>query len=160
MASERTFQLLTQAAGRAGRGEKEGLAIIQTYQPEHYAITSAAAQNYEAFYSQERIYRKMMGYPPFGAMMVVVCEHIDEMLLREGAGKLADILRRDSMIVLPPTEAFRSKEKDSYRKVIYIKSKNEDELRMCRNQAQNQIAKDELLKQINIQFDINPVSLY
>ena len=160
LSSERTFQLLTQAAGRAGRGEKEGLAIIQTYQPEHYAITCAASQDYTSFYRQERLYRKMMGYPPFGAMMVAVCEHMDEMILMEGANKLANLLRNESSIVLPPTEAFRSKERDTYRKVIYIKTKNEEELRLCRNQAQVDIAKDELLKQINIQFDINPMNLY
>ena len=160
LASERTFQLLTQAAGRAGRGRKEGLAIIQTYQPEHYAITSAASQDYECFYRQERLYRKMMSYPPFGAMMVAVCEHEDEMLVMEGAMRLTEILKRNSVIVLPPTEAFRSKEKDSYRKVIYIKAKEEHELKLCRDMAQNQITRDELLKQINIQFDINPLNLY
>ena len=60
LAGERTFQLLTQAAGRAGRGEKPGLAVIQTYQPEHYAVTCAAAQDFEAFYSQEILYRRLM----------------------------------------------------------------------------------------------------
>lgn len=63
LAGERTFQLLTQAAGRAGRGEKQGLALIQTYQPDHYAIVCAAKQDYEAFYAQEILYRKLMNYP-------------------------------------------------------------------------------------------------
>ena len=78
----------------------------------------------------------------------------------EGAMRLTEILKRNSVIVLPPTEAFRSKEKDSYRKVIYIKAKEEHELKLCRDMAQNQITRDELLRQINIQFDINPLNLY
>ena len=61
---ERTFQLLTQAVGRAGRGDKKGEAVIQTYSPDHYAIATSAAQDYEAFYEEEIRYRTMMGYPP------------------------------------------------------------------------------------------------
>ena len=63
-ASERTFQLLTQAAGRAGRAEKSGNVVIQTYTPEHFSIVSAANQDYNAFYEQEIAYRKLCGYPP------------------------------------------------------------------------------------------------
>ncbi len=63
-AAERTFQLLTQAAGRAGRGEQAGEAVIQTYMPEHYSIQAAVKQDYEAFYRQEIAYRNLMGYPP------------------------------------------------------------------------------------------------
>ena len=62
-AGERTFQLLTQAVGRAGRGEKKGEAVIQTYSPEHYAVVTAAAQDYAAFYEEEIQYRSLMGYP-------------------------------------------------------------------------------------------------
>lgn len=62
-AGERTFQLLTQAVGRAGRGEKPGMAVIQTYHPEHYSIQTAAEQDYGAFYEKEMDYRRLMGYP-------------------------------------------------------------------------------------------------
>ena len=65
-AAERTFQLLTQAAGRAGRGLDPGEVVIQTYDPEHYAITCAARQDYTGFYTQEMAYRRMAGYPPAG----------------------------------------------------------------------------------------------
>lgn len=160
LASERTFQLLTQAAGRSGRGNKAGLAIIQTYQPEHYAITCAATQDYEAFYRQERMYRKMMKYPPFGQMMVIVCEHEDEFVVQSGADMLAEVMRSGKVLVMPPTDAFRAKEKDRYRKVIYIKCNDKNELKLCRERVQKMITKDELLKQINIQFDMNPVNLY
>src|SRR5213075_3231330 len=68
-ASERTFQLLTQVVGRAGRGDIPGEAIIQTLYPEHYAIQSAADQNYEAFYAHEMEFRKSLRYPPVVAMV-------------------------------------------------------------------------------------------
>ena len=61
--AERTFQLLTQAAGRAGRGSQPGSVVIQTYRPDHYSIETAARQDYEAFYSREIAYRRMMNYP-------------------------------------------------------------------------------------------------
>ena len=71
-AAERTFQLLTQAAGRAGRGETPGIVLIQTVNPDHYAIRCAAAQDYEAFYSKEIEFRRLMSYPPFAALANVV----------------------------------------------------------------------------------------
>ena len=69
---ERTFQLLTQAVGRAGRGDRPGEAVIQTYSPEHYAVVKAAAQDYEAFYAQEISYRELMGYPPVEHLLAVL----------------------------------------------------------------------------------------
>lgn len=160
LAAERTFQLLTQAAGRAGRGMKPGLTVIQTYQPEHYAITCAAAQDYEAFYQQEILYRKLMNYPPSGQLMVAVCESEDEFLASDGARYLAHVMKTENVWVLPPTDAFRSKEKDHYRKVIYIKSSDVKALKRCREKAQEKIQTDERLQKINIQFDINPIHLY
>ena len=97
LAGERTFQLLTQAVGRAGRGTKPGLAIIQTYQPDHYAVTCAANQDYESFYRQEIVYRKLMKYPPAGHMMAVVVEHEDEITAREGAMILAEAIKDETV---------------------------------------------------------------
>ena len=160
MAGERTFQLLTQAAGRAGRGEKPGLAVIQTYQPEHYAVTCAAAQDYEAFYRQEILYRRLMHYPPAGHMMAVIVEHMDEMMAREGAILLAGVMADEEIQVLPPADGFRAKEKDYYRKVIYIKSNEINGLIQCRERAQSFIHSDNLFREMNVQFDINPMNLY
>lgn len=70
-AGERTFQLLTQAAGRAGRGDKGGEVVIQTYSPEHYSIVAAAKQDYKEFYQQEIGYRSLMKYPPVWQMLVI-----------------------------------------------------------------------------------------
>ena len=71
-AGERTFQLLTQAAGRAGRGEEPGEVVIQTYSPQHYSIEMAARQDYEGFYEQEMNYRSLMGYPPCSQLLAVL----------------------------------------------------------------------------------------
>lgn len=84
-ASERTFQLLTQAAGRAGRGSSPGAVVIQTYAPEHYSVVHAANQDYLGFYEEEILYRELMGYPPASHMMVVLAASPDE----ERAGQLA-----------------------------------------------------------------------
>ena len=79
---ERTFQLLTQAVGRSGRGKKEGHALIQTYSPDHYSILTAAKQDYEEFYEEEMGYRLLMDYPPAAHMMAVLGSSEDEKLSR------------------------------------------------------------------------------
>lgn len=89
-AGEKTFQLLTQAVGRAGRGTLPGEAVIQTYQPEHYAVVHAVAQNYEGFYGEEIIYREMMGYPPVSHMLAVQIFSKNE----ERGRRLADALAK------------------------------------------------------------------
>ncbi|WP_369670992.1 helicase-related protein, partial [Enterococcus faecium] len=76
--SERTFQLLTQVSGRAGRAEKAGEVIIQTFNPEHYAIQLAQTQNYEAFYQQEMWVRHQSGYPPYYYTVKITCSHLEE----------------------------------------------------------------------------------
>ena len=89
-AQERTFQLLTQVAGRAGRADLPGEVIIQTYKPEHYAIQAAASQDYRAFFSQEFDRRKRMLYPPFTMMVRLLCEAPGEELARQVSGSLQE----------------------------------------------------------------------
>ncbi len=132
MAAERTFQLITQAAGRAGRSMKPGRAIIQTYQPDHYAICTAAAQNYREFYAQEMSYRKMGGYPPVGALTALWLSTPDEDRLQAAAyylGKYARyIAARSKVTVLGPTDPSVAKIQDQYRKVLYLKGEEENAL--------------------------------
>lgn len=85
--SERTFQLLTQAAGRAGRGMEPGNVIIQTYDPENYSIQTAANQDYESFYHQEIRFRRRMQYPPIGWMCEVMAVSAEEKLANSGFGR-------------------------------------------------------------------------
>jgi primosomal protein N' (replication factor Y) len=91
-ASERTFQLLTQAAGRAGRGSRPGQVVIQTYDPDHFAIQTARRQDYEAFYEQEKLYREMLHYPPVWNMLVILCSSPDEQALAAAAEALGRTL--------------------------------------------------------------------
>ncbi|MDR1572319.1 MAG: primosomal protein N' [Clostridiales Family XIII bacterium] len=91
--SERAFQLITQAAGRAGRGDEVGEVIIQTYKPGHYAIAAAAAGDYAGFYATELLMRRAMDYPPFGDLVQIVVGARDEGEAREGAERLAGLLR-------------------------------------------------------------------
>ena len=92
-AAERTFQLLTQVAGRAGRGNLPGIVLIQTINPDHYAVRLAAAQDYQAFYEKELNFRRMMHYPPFSAMANVLVrseKQEDGAADERGAGHAAD----------------------------------------------------------------------
>ena len=90
---ERTFQLITQASGRAGRGERRGSVVIQTYQPEHYAVRYAAEQDYEGFYREELNFRRMMRYPPFSDLIQVLFTSEDRSAAEEGARFWYDYLR-------------------------------------------------------------------
>lgn len=92
-AAERTFQLLTQVSGRAGRGPKAGLVLVQTYCPDHYAIQTAQQQDFEAFYRQEIEYRKELQYPPFSVLANVVVTHADEATAQQYAERIANGLR-------------------------------------------------------------------
>ncbi len=118
--SERTFQLITQAAGRAGRGEEVGEVVIQTYSPEHYAVKHAAAQDYEGFFKEEAGFRQVMRYPPFSDMIQILFTSKDQDGARAGAVKWYDGVcsrlspdeRKD---VFKPQEAYMSKIRDVYR---------------------------------------------
>ena len=93
-AGERSFQLLTQAAGRAGRGLAGGRAILQTYQPEHYAIQTAVAQDYRAFHAQEIAWRRALGHPPFRRLARILFQHESEMRAQVEAQQAAQQLRQ------------------------------------------------------------------
>ncbi len=156
-AGERTFQLLTQAVGRAGRGAFAGEAVIQTYQPEHYAVTRAAAQDYEGFYQEEILYREMGGYPPVAHMLAVQIFAGEEKAGAELAARLADAVRRAGTAVLGPAAASIGRINDVYRFVFYVK--NDDYGRL----VQVKDLLEELLIQwknstVQVQFDFDPVN--
>lgn len=159
-AAERTFQLLTQAAGRSGRGQEAGDVVIQAYTPEHYAITLAKEQNYEAFYEQEIAYRQLMNYPPAGNMLVImgtaeVQTMLDEQMksVREGLDTLPH-----RVAIIGPADATITKINDVYRKVIYIKSKDYDALIDIKDYVEHLLENGTISSEVNIQFDFNPMS--
>ena len=124
-AGERTFQLLTQAAGRAGRSTLPGEVVIQTYQPEHYAVVHAANQDYEHFFAEEIAYRDLMMYPPVAHMMAVLVLADNEKAGAMQAQALAEQVRRQfddkRLVMIGPTEACIGKINDIYRYIFYIK---------------------------------------
>ncbi len=156
-AGERTFQLLTQAVGRAGRGELPGEAVIQTYQPEHYAVVYAAAQDYEAFYQEEILYRELGGYPPAANMLAVQIFARNECAGEQLAQMLAAQAKEAAVQVLGPAPATISKINDIYRFVFYVKSGDYDRLIQVKDQLEGWMAKRQM-QEVQVQFDFNPMS--
>ena len=163
MAAERTFQLLTQAVGRAGRGNLPGNAVIQTYQPEHYAVQAAKRQSYEEFYELEIAYRDLMSYPPMSGMMAMLLQSADETLLETEAEKIKQqILQMDIPLLrlTGPTPAVISKISDIYRRVIYLKHEDEKLLYRVREAVDAAVKNEEISKEIRVEFDENPLYAY
>ena len=163
-AGERTFQLLTQAAGRAGRGKKKGEAVIQTYSPEHYAIVTAAAQDYQAFYEEEIRYRELMGYPPVENLLAVLVNCEDEALLEKGCKFLKEYALRvqgkDELEIIGPASPGIGKINDVYRKVLYLKTERYDTLIRMKNRLEKYIEVNSGFQRMRIQFDFNPMQVF
>ena len=158
-APERTFQLLTQAAGRAGRGREPGEVVIQTYQPDHYSIQTAKEQNYEAFYEQEILYREMMLYPPVWNMLVVLCASKWEQTAYDCAAKLAEQIGGERQVqVIGPADAAVAKVNDIYKKVLYLKAKDYGKLVEIKNRLEHFMRDNRAFSDTIVQFDFNPVN--
>ncbi|MED4555287.1 primosomal protein N' [Lysinibacillus capsici] len=130
-AAERTFQLLTQVSGRAGRHDKLGEVIIQTYTPEHYAIELAKTQEYEPFYEREMFLRRRSNYPPYYFVALIQLSHEDVMMAAEYAGRVADWLRgnlSNQVAIIGPTTASIARLQNRYRYQCLIKYKIEPNL--------------------------------
>jgi primosomal protein N' (replication factor Y) len=175
-AGERTFQLLTQAAGRAGRGEKRGEVVIQTYSPEHYAVVHAANQDYGAFYAEEIEYREAMSYPPVAHMLAVLVNAADADKGMELARTLTDTVNgllvsnnlpaSRSIVkkrqIIGPAAAPIAKINDIYRYLFFIKHENYDILILCKDALEAEL--DEQRKRgglsgVTVQFDFDPLGL-
>jgi primosomal protein N' (replication factor Y) len=131
--AERAFQLLTQVAGRAGRGEKPGRVLIQSYHPEHYALEFARAQVYEKFYEHEIHYRQEMRYPPFVALINLLVKHSDYARAASVAAELARLLKvvdtERALRILGPAPAPLSRLKGEHRLQVLIKTRNRRQAR-------------------------------
>ena len=160
-AAERTFQLLVQAAGRAGRGTTPGTAVIQTYSPEHYSIETAADQDYKAFFEKEMAFRRMMNYPPAAHLMALYLMSEDEEALNRGAVRLKALAMshtRQEIALIGPSDAGLSKLKDVYRKVLYLKCTKMNYLTEWKGWLEAVLPKEKQLSTFNIQFDMDPVN--
>ncbi len=147
-AAERTFQLLTQAAGRAGRGEHPGEVVIQTYQPEHYSIVTAASQDYRAFYDEEIEFRSLASYPPVRHLLeiLVVSEDEDEgMRMAQSYKTIADesiAAAEGQGYSIGPAPAAITRIRDRFRHVLYIKHTDMEELVRIKDAIETYVRND------------------
>ncbi|WP_270386554.1 replication restart helicase PriA [Blautia hansenii] len=158
-ASEKTFQLLLQAVGRAGRGRKKGEAVIQTYHPEHYSILAAAAQDYEAFYQAEIGYRLLMDYPPAAFMTAIRGSCKNEELLKQAMEYcrkyIEKIYKKEDLILVGPAPEAVAKVQDYYKMVLYMRHENREILVKLKDALEKYIAVNRGFQDIYIQFDFN-----
>lgn len=169
-AAERTFQLLTQAAGRAGRGSEPGNVVIQTYQPGHFSIQAAKNQDYQAFYEEEILYRKLMHYPPVWNMLYILVMSSVQKEAGDGIRRLADWISRElqkadkdgvwrNLKVIGPAEASVAKINDIYRYVLYMKHPDYKMLVKIKDFIEKQMDREQgKWNKISVQFDFNPVN--
>lgn len=163
-ASERTFQLLTQAVGRAGRGKLPGAAVIQTYAPDNFAVEAARDQDYDRFYGKEIAYRSMLSYPPVWNLLLIHCTGTKQPAVELAAGHAAVWLKgriaqeSETVLLVGPADAAVAKVNDVYRKVIYMKAKRYDTLVRLKDETEHYVREQSLFSPVTIQFDFNPVS--
>lgn len=158
-AAERTFQLLSQVSGRAGRGKKQGEVVIQTFNPEHYAIQWAKAHDYEGFYRQEMRYRHLSDYPPFYYTIALTVSHKDPERAARKIYQLADglksVLSPQGKVLGPtPKEVFKVKQRYYYQ--ILIKYKQEPQLLDWLHKVLNE-SQEELRRGLRLSIDVDPL---
>ena len=160
-AGERAFQQFVQASGRAGRGDNPGEVVIQTYQPDHYTLRYAKEQDYEGFYEEEISFRKELIYPPVGNLLGIQITGSDEARVKKLSRVLADIIDRmeirKDIAKIGPAEANLSKKCDLYRRVIYIKSLDYNNLILIKDEIEKETDKYNLTTE-TVMFDFNPMN--
>lgn len=166
-ASERTFQLLTQAAGRAGRADLPGEVVIQTYQPEHHSVVYAGKSDYEEFYKQEMLYRKLMSYPPASHILAVLVASKEEEKALKASELLTKALKqweeKEELLeyrVIGPAPARLSKANDIFRFCFYIKDEEYQRLVSAKDFLDGFYRFSEEFQGILVQFDFDPMNSY
>ena len=155
-AAERTYQLVAQAAGRAGRGSKCGETVLQTYQPFHYSIVHAANQDYESFYKQEISIREMLHYPPVSNILGILVFSENEESALKLAGIISEIAEQyQTVTVLGPADAPVAKAKDIYRKMVYGKCMDYSTLCSVKDYIEAFKEQDTEFKDCGINFEFN-----
>lgn len=161
-AAERTFQLLTQVAGRAGRGRLSGRVLIQTFYPEHYALKHAKTQNYDDFYAEEIRFRRNLNYPPFVALAAITIKHANYNFAFDNAQILRESLQKlnaeKNFIILGPAPAPLARLKGEHRLQILVKARNRQNLRETLDFAVHN-AEENLCDLKIVSVEIDPVNL-
>ena len=161
-AAEKTFQLMTQVSGRAGRHEKLGEVFVQTYTPDHYAIQLSKDQDYPPFYEREMHARHIAGYPPYYYIALVQVSHEDVMLAAEYAGRVAEYLRENlsfNVSVIGPTTASIARLQNRYRYQCLIKYKVEPQLIPVLLQLIKMYRSEWIKKGIVLTVDLDPTMI-
>ena len=157
-AGEWAYQLITQVSGRAGRGERAGEVLIQSYQPNHPLLELALKQDYLSFYKEEKNYRKRLFYPPFSVMLAMQCIYTEEAYLDYILGKLMprvqERIRDGGGETYGPFPATVYKIKDKFRKIIYIKHSNHDIILQLRDYFIQELKQEDKRNLILLQFDL------
>ena len=157
-AGEKTFQLMTQVSGRAGRGEKKGNVIIQTYQEENKIFKDVITANYNDFYSKEIEERQLLNYPPFSRIINIGISSSNEVLLEQFAKNVYTNIREESVEIYGPMPSLVYKVKDRYRYNILIKGSRENIIQY-KKILKEKLSKYINEKQIKIVVDVDPVTL-
>lgn len=163
-AAERTFQIITQVAGRAGRGEKQGKVVIQTYTPEHYSLQYAVNYDYEGFYEKEFTVRALMKYPPFGKILLINGISKKEDLLKNFMHRISNVIKplvekELDVDILGPIPCLVAKVKENYRWQIVIKGEFKSEFAKKIKELLYDENKN-VYNDIRISMDINPNNLF
>jgi primosomal protein N' (replication factor Y) len=165
-AGERTFQLLTQVAGRTGRGEKAGEVIIQSYTPEHYSIQFSKNHDYNGFYNFEIETRKFASYPPFTHIISIVISDEREDKVIEVSNLLSDIIREklnkiddEGIMLLGPVQAPLSRVRGQYRWQLLLKGKELEKIRKVNQESLLKLNELSTLKTIKVSVDVDPLGM-
>lgn len=167
-AGERTFQILAQVAGRAGRGDSAGKVILQTFNPDHFCIKAAKAQDFETFYQTEIVFRKTLKYPPFSRIVQLRISGKSNEKTKETAQSLGDACRRiqkktaefhRTIDILGPVESPLSRIAGKYRRQILIKAMNTTIVHGFMRELKRQYHKLFENRSVHIAVDIDPMSL-
>ncbi|MFD1849106.1 primosomal protein N' [Oceanobacillus bengalensis] len=160
--SEKTFQLLTQVSGRAGRHKLTGEVIVQTYTPEHYSIQLASVYNFSDFYKTEMAMRRKFRYPPYYFLALITISHENKVKVIQTSQKIVGLLMNkisQTTVVLGPTPSPIPRIKDRYRYQCMIKYRNEPQLRMYLNKIKEQFADEMRKENLLISIDMQPYHL-
>lgn len=159
--AEKTFQLITQVSGRAGRHELEGKVIVQTYTPDHYSIDLASMYDYMEFYEKEMRLRRTFKYPPYVYLMLVTISHENMFKVHEVANKIVQMLQptlQAQSIILGPTPSPIARIKNKYRFQLMVKYRYEPTLEQEMDHILEQL-QDERKQNVQIIVDMNPYQL-
>ena len=161
--AERTFQLLTQVAGRAGRGDRAGRVLIQTYAPHHYSIRAAQAQDYSRFIRRELTLRRELMYPPFARLALIRIEGIEPRAVEETAAESANVMTRiaqpETVRVLGPAPAPIERLRNRYRWQVMLKSSARAEIRRVIEAARSELAPYLERREVRWSVDIDPINM-